>query len=97
MLVDLFRVTRQALRASVPGYSIKNIEELYEFERHAEVAGGSESLHDFELWQESGDDSLLKGIEDYNREDCLSLYELHRWLLEQRPDGSTLAPAARPA
>ena len=85
VLVDLFRVTRQALRASVPGYSIKNIEELYEFERHAEVAGGSESLHDFELWQESGDDSLLKGIEDYNREDCLSLYELHRWLLEQRP------------
>src|SRR5919108_3383509 len=31
MLVDLFRVTKQALRASVPGYSIKRVEELYGF------------------------------------------------------------------
>jgi predicted RecB family nuclease len=86
VLVDLFRVTRQALRASVPGYSIKRVEELYGFERHAEVSGGSESVHDFEQWLEIGEDSLLEGIRDYNREDCLSLYELHRWLLAQRPD-----------
>jgi uncharacterized protein len=86
VLVDLFRVTRQALRASVPGYSIKRVEELYGFERHAEVSGGSESVHDFEQWLEIGEDSLLDGIRDYNREDCLSLYELHRWLLAQRPD-----------
>ena len=33
VLVDLFRVTRQALRASVPSYSIKEVEELYGFER----------------------------------------------------------------
>jgi predicted RecB family nuclease len=86
VLVDLFRVTRQALRASVPGYSIKRVEELYGFERQAEVSGGSESVHDFEQWLEIGEDSLLEGIRAYNREDCLSLYELHRWLLAQRPD-----------
>jgi predicted RecB family nuclease len=86
VLVDLFRVTRQALRASVPGYSIKRVEELYGFERHADVSGGSESVHDFEQWLEIGEDLLLEGIRDYNREDCLSLYELHRWLLAQRPD-----------
>jgi predicted RecB family nuclease len=85
-LVDLFRVTRQALRASVPGYSIKKVEELYGFERRAEVGGGSESVHDFEQWLEIGDDSLLEGIREYNREDCVSLFELHRWLLGQRPD-----------
>jgi predicted RecB family nuclease len=85
VLVDLFRVTKQALRASVPSYSIKFVEELYDFERHAEVGGGGESVNAFETWLETGDDSLLDGIRDYNREDCLSLYELHRWLLERRP------------
>ncbi len=85
VLVDLYRVTRQALRASLPRYSIKNVEELYGFERRAEVAGGSESVARFEHWLEIGDDSLLEGIREYNHEDCLSLYELHRWLLEQRP------------
>jgi predicted RecB family nuclease len=85
VLVDLFRVTKQALRASVSSYSIKDVEELYGFVRHAEVGGGGESVNAFETWLETGDDSLLDGIRDYNCEDCLSLYELHRWLLERRP------------
>ncbi len=33
VLVDLFRVTKQALRASVPSYSIKEVEKLFGFER----------------------------------------------------------------
>jgi predicted RecB family nuclease len=85
VLVDLFRVTKQALRASVSSYSIKDVEELYGFERRAEVGGGGESVYAFETWLETGDGSLLDGIRDYNREDCVSLYELHRWLLERRP------------
>ena len=44
VLVDLYQVTRQALRASVPSYSIKEIEALYGFERSAEVSGGTESV-----------------------------------------------------
>jgi uncharacterized protein len=39
VLVDLYRVTRQALVASLPGYSIKNVEALYGFERTADVSG----------------------------------------------------------
>ena len=39
----------------------------------------------FETWLETEDDTLLDGIRDYNEEDCVSLYELHRWLLERRP------------
>ncbi|HXV56222.1 MAG TPA: TM0106 family RecB-like putative nuclease, partial [Gaiellaceae bacterium] len=98
VLVDLFRVTKQALRASVPSYSIKEVEKLYGFERRAEVGGGGESVNAFEDWLESGDDSLLAGIRDYNEEDCVSLYELHRWLLERRPPGLAwrLPPEARP-
>jgi predicted RecB family nuclease len=85
VLVDLFRVTKQALRASVPSYSIKEVEKLYEFERHAEVGAGGESVNAFEMWLDTGDDALLDGIRDYNEEDCVSLYELHRWLLRRRP------------
>ena len=85
VLVDLFRVTKQALRASVPSYSIKEVEKLFGFERTADVGGGGESVTAFETWLETGDDSLLDGIRDYNEEDCVSLYELHRWLLERRP------------
>jgi predicted RecB family nuclease len=85
VLVDLYRVTRQALRASVSRYSIKDIEELYGFRRTADVSGGSESVVAFEEWLEIGEDSLLEGIRAYNEEDCRSLYELHRWLLAQRP------------
>jgi predicted RecB family nuclease len=85
VLVDLFRVLRQALRASVPNYSIKTVEELYDFERTAEVGGGSESVVAFEQWLELGDDALLQGIRAYNEEDCRSLYELDQWLLGLRP------------
>src|SRR5919201_2633262 len=85
VLVDLFRVMRQALRASLPRYSIKNVEELYGFDRTAEISGGSESVVAFERWLELGDPTLLDEIQAYNEEDCRSLYELHRWLLEQRP------------
>jgi predicted RecB family nuclease len=86
VLVDLFRVTKQALRASVPGYSIKRVEELYGFVREAEIGGGSQAVFDFETWLETGEDSLLEGIAAYNREDCLSTLGLHRWLLGLRPD-----------
>jgi predicted RecB family nuclease len=85
VLVDLYRVTRQALRASLARYSIKDVEELYGFRRTAEVSGGSESVVAFEEWLELGEDSLLYGIRAYNEEDCRSLFELHRWLLQQRP------------
>jgi predicted RecB family nuclease len=86
VLVDLFRVTKQALRASVPGYSIKRVEELYGFVRKAEIGGGSQAVFDFETWLETGEDSLLERITAYNREDCLSTLGLHRWLLGLRPD-----------
>jgi uncharacterized protein len=87
VLVDLYRVTKQALRASVESYSIKAIEKLYGFERTADVAGGDESIVRFEEWVETGDDAILEEVERYNEEDCLSTYALHEWLLGIRPPG----------
>jgi predicted RecB family nuclease len=92
VLVDLYHVVRQALRASIPSYSIKVVEELYGFERTAEVSGGSESVVNFEEWLETGERELLDEIRDYNEEDCRSLYGLHQWLIAERPDVPWRAP-----
>ena len=85
VLVDLYRVVKQSLRASVPSYSIKEIEALYGFRRTAEVKGGQDAVVTFEQWLEGGDDTLLPEVERYNEEDCRSTYELHEWLLSIRP------------
>ena len=96
VLVDLYRVVKQALRASVESYSIKAIEALYGFVRTAEVMGGDESTVLFEKWLESGDDSLLRDIEAYNEEDCRSTVALHEWLLQRRPPGLPWRPTVMP-
>ena len=85
VLVDLYRIVRQSLRASTSSYSIKAIEALYGFERSAEVKGGDDAVVSFETWLETGDESLLGEVERYNEEDCRSTYELHEWLLSIRP------------
>ncbi len=85
VLVDLYRVVKQALRASTDSYSIKAIEKLYGFERTAAVAGGDESVVRFEEWVETGDDTILEEVERYNEEDCRSTFELHEWLRSIRP------------
>ena len=85
VLVDLYRIVRQSLRASTSSYSIKAIEALYGFERSAEVKGGDDAVVSFETWLETGDESLLREVERYNEEDCRSTYELHEWLLSIRP------------
>jgi uncharacterized protein len=85
VLVDLYRIVRQSLRASTSSYSIKAIEALYGFERGAEVKGGDDAVVSFETWLETGDESLLAEVERYNEEDCRSTFELHEWLLSIRP------------
>ena len=87
VLVDLYRIVRQSLRASTSSYSIKAIEALYGFERTAEVKGGNDAVVSFETWLETGDESLLTEVERYNEEDCRSTFELHEWLLSIRPGG----------
>jgi predicted RecB family nuclease len=85
VLVDLFRVVRQALRLSVESYSIKQVEAFYGFERGEEMRGGGGAVVAFEEWLEAREDAILEEIRAYNEDDCRSLYELHRWLLELRP------------
>ena len=85
VFVDLHRVVRQGLRASVERYSIKKLEPFYGFTRGVELTAATRALIRFEATLESGNaggaaDSLRAQIEGYNRDDCLSTLRLAEWL-----------------
>lgn len=84
-LVDLYRVVREAIRTSEPGYSIKNMERFYLNEdRGGEVTTAGDSIVMYERWRHSGDDRLLAEVEEYNRVDCSSTLQCRDWLARMR-------------
>jgi predicted RecB family nuclease len=85
VFVDLYRVVRQGLRASVESYSIKKMEPFYDFDRQVDLRSANMALAGFEAWMQmggpaGGDNPLLGEIEGYNRDDCLSTWKLREWL-----------------
>jgi len=88
VFVDLYRVVRQGIRASVESYSIKRLEPLYGFKREVDLRDAGESIVEFEHWLEPDEDTdreaLLEQIKAYNRDDCLSTHFLREWLEAQR-------------
>lgn len=90
VLVDVYAVVRQGLRAGTSSYSIKALEVLYGRRRATEVRTGGESIVAYHRWMESVEprepagSPLLAGIRAYNREDCLSTRDLVDWLRERQ-------------
>ena len=81
VFVDLFRVVRQVLRASVESYSIKKMEQFYGFKRTVELRDATSSLQAIESVFALGDNpanaqEILQTIADYNRDDCISTLRL---------------------
>ena len=104
VFVDLHRVVRQGLRASVEGYSIKRLEPFYGFVRRVDLTTATRALVRFEAALESGEahgtaNALRAEIEGYNRDDCLSTLRLAEWLEGCRHDLEALTgqPVPRPA
>jgi predicted RecB family nuclease len=94
--VDLYAVVRQTVRISQPSYSIKKLEPFYGMVRNTDVRRGDDSIVQFEEWLTSGDESILRDIEQYNDDDCRSTYLLRQWLLERKAEleaksGKTIA------
>lgn len=87
--VDLFGVTRQALRAGVERYSIKNLEPLYDFRRAVDLAEANRCLSYVEQALELGSPDAVSPqirevVEGYNRDDCQSALRLREWLDARR-------------
>ena len=86
-LIDLYKVVREGLRISEPSYSLKNIERFYLDKRAGEVRDAGTGFIYYDKWKETGDPEFLQKIEEYNREDVRSTYELRNWLITLRPVG----------
>ena len=84
VFVDLLKVVRNGIRASVPGYGLKELEVFLDFRREAEVKDGGASIVVFEQWMQTGEQALLDQIDEYNREDCIATRLLRDWLLGLR-------------
>lgn len=83
--VDLYTVTRQAIRASVESYSIKCLEQFYGYHREEELAEARLSMHRLESLLEIGAGSKIRDedkavVLKYNRDDCVSTLALRNWL-----------------
>ncbi|HXO15142.1 MAG TPA: TM0106 family RecB-like putative nuclease, partial [Steroidobacteraceae bacterium] len=90
VLVDLYRVVRQGVRLSTESYGLKEVERLYLAPRAESIADAQGSVVAYERWLSSGltaaarDQSLLAGIIEYNKVDCVSTWRLRDWLEQQR-------------
>ncbi|MBS1503706.1 MAG: TM0106 family RecB-like putative nuclease, partial [Bacteroidetes bacterium] len=99
VLIDLYKVVRQALRIGESSYSIKYVEHLYRAKRATGVATAVDSIVQYARWLESGqaqnweNSYILNGIRDYNSDDCISTGELVCWLRNVALENG-IAPAA---
>ena len=88
VLVDLYRVVRQGLRAGVESYSIKRLEELIGFEREINLEDATENLIAFESALEEGvaaeDLETRNVVAGYNEDDCRATLALRDWLEARR-------------
>ncbi|BFU96856.1 MAG: conserved protein of unknown function [Nitrospira sp.] len=102
VFVDLFRIVRQGLRLGEENYSIKSVELLYRAKRATDVASGSDSIVAYSRWIESGEtndwrqSATLKGIRDYNEDDCRSTVELLAWMRQLAGARGVVPPPPQP-
>jgi uncharacterized protein len=90
VFVDLYRVMRQGVRASVESYSIKRLEEHCRYERVVALPDVNERMVLFEAALDDGDAKhdveTQAVIAGYNEDDCRSTLALRDWLEARRLD-----------
>jgi predicted RecB family nuclease len=89
LLVDLHTIVKQAVRASVEQYSLKALEIFHGFERAIALDDSRQAMRKVEHGLELGrsdqlDEDVVRAIQTYNADDCLSTRALRIWLEDQR-------------
>jgi len=96
VFVDLFRIVRDAVRLSTESYSLKSVERLYMHRTAEAVMDAGSSIVWYERYLAEHDNALLRDLEAYNRDDCVSLVGLRAWLEARRIDAEAeFGPIAR--
>ena len=83
--VDLYRVVEQCMLTSEKDISLKTIETFYKKDRKASIKSAAESILLYNQWLSSKKESLKQDIINYNKDDCISTYELRDFLMKERP------------
>lgn len=100
VFVDLYNVVRRGLLVGEPAYSLKNVEHLYREARAGDVQDAATSVQVYDQWCESGEprdwrqSPLLQAIRDYNRDDCVSTWQLVGWLRARQGEAGIAYTAA---
>jgi uncharacterized protein len=89
LFIDLHSIFRQAIRAGVESYSLKELEKLHAFERQFELRAAAAELRTIELHLETNDlagipDSCRQAVAAYNFDDCKSTLALRDFLEDAR-------------
>jgi predicted RecB family nuclease len=90
VLVDLYRVVRQGMRAGVDSYSLKRLEPLCGYARQMDLKQATQNLIAFEA---ALDDETAEAARDeqrivaaYNEDDCRATLALRDWLEDRRKE-----------
>ena len=103
VLVDLLSVTKNAIRASVESYSLKQLEKFCGYERKVSLHDANVALTQVTAGLElnnigSISDEAKSTVEEYNADDCYATLKLRDWLEHLRSQKlSEGAPITRPA
>jgi len=89
VFIDLFRIVRNAVRASVESYSLKKLEPFFKFERKTSLHEANVALTKVSAGLElndvpSIDEKAMSVVQDYNADDCMATAALRDWLEEIR-------------
>jgi uncharacterized protein len=89
LFIDLHSITKQAIRAGIEAYSLKELEVLHQFERGYPLREASLQLRILEGFLERKNlvdipEETIQGVQTYNKEDCLSTKSLRDWLEKLR-------------
>jgi uncharacterized protein len=91
LLIDLHTITKQAVRASVEQYGLKQLEPFHNYTRAVPLDQARSAMHLVEHALELSRDNDIgeinqRTIEAYNRDDCASARSLRDWLEELRTE-----------
>lgn len=89
VFVDLMAVTRNAIRASVESYSLKQLEAFCGYERTTPLQEANSALSKLSAALELNDvpaieDDTRDKVAAYNKDDCLATWRLRDWLEQLR-------------
>ncbi len=84
--VDLYKVVKNSIVASQPGYSIKQLEKYYSFQRVSNVKEAQGSMDAYDQYlsalgeNPASAEMIKRQVIAYNQDDCASTLALTRWL-----------------